>query len=107
MKKLCLVSWGTLVMLTLLIGCVAYIPEPGPYEVYAPGPPPAPIVVVAPAVPYPGAVWIGGFWTYHGNNWAWRHGYWERGPHAGAVWVPGGWHDAGRHGYGWKSGHWR
>ena len=46
-------------LLITLMGCLAYVPPPPVDAVYAPGPPPAPVVEVAPAVPYPGAVWIG------------------------------------------------
>ena len=61
---------GALLMVTLVVGCVAYVPAPAPspYAAYAPGPPPEAIVEVAPAIPYPEAVWIGGFWAFHGGK---------------------------------------
>lgn len=90
----------------LLVGCVAYVPPPG-NGYYAPGPPPEPMVEVRPAIPYPEAVWIGGYWAHYGGRWAWRGGYYDRRPHPGAAWVPGYWHHYGHQGWGWRSGHWR
>ncbi len=40
MKNLCLVFSGALLILTLLGGCVAYVPAQSPYVAYAPVPPP-------------------------------------------------------------------
>ena len=52
-----------------LTGCLAYVPGPPPLDgVYAPGPPPEPVVEVVPAIPYPGAVWLGGYWGYGGHR---------------------------------------
>ena len=107
MKNLCLVVSGALLIMALLGGCVAYAPAPGPYAAYAPVPPPEPLVEVRPAVPYPDAVWIGGYWGYHGGNWALEGGYWDRRPHRGAVWESGHWHHEGSRGWGYKPGHWR
>jgi hypothetical protein len=93
----------------VLAGCLAYVPGPPPmdYGVYAPGPPPEPVVEVVPASPFPGAVWLGGYWGYGGRGWAWNRGYWDRPPRPGAVWAPGYWHHAGPRGWGWRGGHWR
>ncbi len=107
MKTLSLVLSGVLLVFFLLIGCVAYVPGPPPDGVYVPGPPPEPLVDVRPAIPYPDAVWIGGYWGYHGGNWAWRRGYWDRRPHPGATWHSGRWHHHGPRGWGWRPGYWR
>jgi hypothetical protein len=106
MKILSLMVSLFILMGLLLIGCVAYVPPP-PDGYYAPGPPPAPMVEVRPAVPYPEAVWIGGYWAHHGGAWAWRGGYWDRRPHPGAAWSPGYWHHYGNRGWGYRHGYWR
>jgi hypothetical protein len=57
--------------------------------------------------PFPGAVWIDGYWQWRGETWVWIDGSWEAPPAAEAVWVapaqvtiggtvvirPGGWID--------------
>jgi len=55
--------------------------------------PPQPIVEVIPARPYPDAVWIAGYysWHPHRHRYVWRRGYWTHAPHAHAVWTPGRW----------------
>lgn len=88
-------------------GCLAYVPPPPPDGYYAPGPPPAAMVEVRPAVPYPEAAWVDGYWNYYGGQWAWRNGYWDRRPHAGARWESGYWHHYGSRGWGYHPGHWR
>lgn len=52
--------------------------------------PPAPYAEVVPAMPYAGAVWLGGYWGWGGG----RH-----------QWVPGRW-DAHRPGYAWRPYAW-
>ena len=66
--------------------------DPGGYEsvVVVDAPPPPPYVEVAPAMPYPGAFWIGGYWG------------WSAGRH---QWVPGRW-DRARPGYNWRPHAW-
>ena len=107
MKNLCLIFSSVILILSLLIGCVAYIPGSDPYSAYAPGPPPEAIVEVRPAIPFPDAVWLAGFWALHAGNWVWNNGSWGRRPHPGATWNPGNWHHAGPRGWGWRPGHWR
>ena len=67
--------------------------------------PPPPQVEVIPAVPYAGAVWIGGAWEWRGGRHVWvggryvrpRAGYvyqahrWERTPAGRWRHSPGGW----------------
>ena len=90
-----------------LAGCLAYVPGPPPLDaVYAPGPPPEAMVEVVPVAPYPGAVWIGGYWGWGSAGYAWNRGYWGRPPHPGAAWAPGRWHHYPR-GYAWHPGRWR
>lgn len=89
----------------LSAGC-AVVPAPVPVastEIYAPdAPPPAPVEVV-PAVPFVGAVWVGGYWNWSGGRHVWVPGhyvranpgyrwqphYWQRRP-GGGWWLRGG-----------------
>ena len=69
MRKLLLFLLISLFAAIALAGCLAYVPGPPPMDgVYAPGPPPEPVVEVVPAIPYPGAVWLGGYWGYGGRR---------------------------------------
>ena len=52
--------------------------------------PPAPYFEVIPVLPFPGALWIGGYWGWQGG----RH-----------YWVPGRYERA-RPGYGWNAHSW-
>ncbi len=75
--------------------------------VYADTPPPQAQYEVVPALPYLGAVWIAGFWNWHGGRHAWVPGRWTRpqhGHHRG--WAPHRWVPTPR---GWhlQGGHWR
>jgi hypothetical protein len=67
--------------------------------------PPAPIVEYVPASPYPGFVWIDGFWGWNGG-WYWTAGHYSRPPYRGAAWVAGAWVRGGR-GWAWHGGRWR
>jgi hypothetical protein len=67
--------------------------------------PPAPHVEAVPVVPYPGAVWIGGYWSWSGRRHGWVPGRWER-SRPGYAWTPHRWeHRGGRwhlHAGGWS-----
>lgn len=52
--------------------------------------PPAPRVEVYGAPPYPGYIWIGGFWRWNGSGHVWVPGRWAA-PHPGYRWVPRHW----------------
>lgn len=95
MKRLILSAMAAILLSTSVIGCTAYVAGP---------PPPARYEAVGVA-PYPGAVWIDGYWTWNGR-WVWHRGYWGRRPYAGAVWHRGVWVHAG-HGWKWRRGYWR
>ena len=69
--------------------------------------PPPMLVDVPPPLPFPGAVWIGGFWTWQGN-WVWEQGRWLAPPpnyyyfgpyyenrNGMVVFVPGHWRREG------------
>ncbi|HWH85007.1 MAG TPA: hypothetical protein VNU71_22510 [Burkholderiaceae bacterium] len=66
--------------------------------------PPAPYVEVVPAIPFAGAVWIGGYWGWAGGRHQWHPGRWER-PRPGYSWRAHSWvNQGGRwhlHGGGW------
>ena len=88
------------ICLSLLSACV--VAPVGPYASYgyaneageaiavAGVPPPAPYVEVRPAMPYVGAVWIGGYWNWYGGRHVWVPGYWGAG-RPGYVWNPYRW----------------
>jgi WXXGXW repeat (2 copies) len=57
-----------------------------------------------PAVPYQGAVWIDGEWTWSGGKYIYVRGHWDR-ARSGHSWVRGSWEHT-NHGYHWHKGHW-
>jgi len=57
-----------------------------------------------PVVPYAGAVWIDGEWTWSGGSYVYVRGHWDR-PRNGRVWVRGNW-ERGQRGWRWHRGHW-
>ena len=57
-------------------------------------PPPAPYAEVVPVVPYPGAVWISGYWGWSGGRHQWVPGYYER-PRPGYRYEPHRWESQG------------
>jgi hypothetical protein len=67
--------------------------------------PPAAIAEYIPVSPYPGYIWVGGYWGWRGG-WYWVGGHYSRPPVRGAVWIGGGWARGGR-GWVWHGGHWR
>ena len=82
-------------------------PATGPYDqqtVVVDVAPPAPYVEVVPVIPYPGAIWIGGYWGWNGGRHHWEPGRWDRG-RPGYNWRPHAWvNQGGRwhlHGGGW------
>ena len=48
--------------------------------------PPPMLVEVPPPSPFVGAVWTGGYWTWHGS-WVWAAGRWSAPPQPGYAWV--------------------
>jgi hypothetical protein len=76
----------------------------GDAAVYAPTAPPAPYAEVQPAIPFAGAIWIGGFWNWSGDRYSWVPGRYER-PRAGYQWEQRRWTQGSR---GWQlQGGWR
>ena len=85
----------------LLSACVvAPYPRYGGYSQPVPAdggvivdvPPPAPYVEVVPAIPFAGAVWLRGYWGWHGGSHRhhWVPGRWDR-PRPGHQWRPHTW----------------
>lgn len=52
--------------------------------------PPPPYVEVVPAIPFAGAVWIGGYWGWSGGRHQWVPGRWEH-PRPGYSWRAHAW----------------
>jgi len=48
--------------------------------------PPAMLVESPPPPPFPEAVWVGGYWVWHGD-WVWAHGHWMGPPRPNYAWV--------------------
>jgi hypothetical protein len=83
----------------LLSGCIVVPAHRGGYHVAEPAvvvdvPPPSPYVEVQPAMPYPGAVWVDGYWGWRGGRHHWVPGYYER-PRAGYRYEPNRWESRG------------
>ena len=88
-----------------LAGCVVAPARPVYADetvMVAPPPPQGEVIGVA---PYPGQVWIGGYWGWNGGRHVWMPGRWEA-PRAGYGYVPHSWMRDGR---GWRQqpGYWR
>jgi hypothetical protein len=97
--------------LATLGGCAVY-PAGGPYYggpadqvVVAPYGPPPLVAESYGVAPYPGDLWIGGYWGWSGGRHVWTPGRWEH-PRAGYHWVPRTWE---QHGNQWhqRGGHWQ
>jgi hypothetical protein len=89
----------------MLSACVvAPYPRPVAYAQPAPAPmepqvvvdvaPPPPYVEVVPAIPFPGALWIGGYWGWSGGRHVWMPGRYEH-PRPGFEWRPHTWVNQG------------
>jgi hypothetical protein len=57
--------------------------------------PPAPRVIVRPPIPFIGAFWTDGYWSWNGRSYVWVDGQWVQ-PVAGRRWSPWRWEQ--RHG---------
>jgi hypothetical protein len=70
---------------------VAYVPPPPPAQpMYVETAPPEPLVEVRPALPFAGAVWIPGYWNWHGRHHVWVGGHWSA-PVPGSNWEGTRW----------------
>ena len=87
-----------------LTGCV--VAPVGPYynePVVAVAPPPPQPEYIGVA-PYPGYVWLGGYWGWQTNRHVWIGGHWEA-PRPGYRWSPHRW-DQGPRGWREAPGRW-
>jgi hypothetical protein len=97
---------AVLVACALLGGCIV-TPAPGYYGgggAVVTVAPPAPQVEVVGVAPYPGYVWMGGYWNWVGGQHVWVAGHWHEG-RPGYHWVPHQW-VAARGGWRMAPGHW-
>jgi hypothetical protein len=78
--------------------------DPGA-AVYAPVAPPASYVEVQPAIPFAGAIWIGGYWNWSGGRYSWVRGRYEH-PRDGYRYEPRRWTQSSRGGWQMNGG-WR
>lgn len=100
-------------LLTLgIAGCVVAPPGPVAYDggyattaVYAPVAPPAPYYEVQPAAPFPGAIWINGYWNWSGGRHVWTPGRYER-PRPGYHYREPRWSQGPRGGWQLHGGGW-
>ena len=90
-----------------LSACVVapYAPYPSEPVVIAQQPPPPPYAEVVPVAPYPGAVWISGYWGWARNRHEWVPGRYER-PRPGYRWRPHRWQPHARGGWQLEGGVW-
>ena len=109
MKRIfCIIA--AVILIPLLSSCATYV---------RPVPPPLQNEIVS-ASPYPGAVWVGGYWVWMHGGYVWIPGSWRSAPppmqvevigvapYSGAEWVPGHWAWRYRYGrYVWIRGHYR
>lgn len=79
-------------------------PAPGPEEVEVA--PPPPIAELRPAIPFAGAIWIGGDWHWDGHRHVWIAGRWSA-ARPGQDWAPGHWAKGPRGHWHHVPGHWR
>lgn len=82
---------AALLLAAALLGGCAVVTPYDPYGVAVVAPAPAVIGVA----PYPGALWIDGYWTRRGSGREWVPGRWERGH---------GWQGRGYEGHGERGG---
>lgn len=99
MSSLKLVAAAALSTLALSACVVAPYPRqaayyPGAGEFVTDVAPPPPYAEVIPVAPFPGALWIGGYWGWSGGRHAWTGGRWER-PRSGYGWSPHRWEQRG------------
>jgi hypothetical protein len=51
--------------------------------------------------------WVAEEWTWSGNTYVYKPGYWALPPRDGQTWIPGHWEKREhRAGYFWHPGHW-
>lgn len=96
---------GALATATLSACVIAPAPYPSEPVVVVRQPPPQPYAEVVPVAPYPGAIWISGYWGWTRNRHEWVPGHYER-PRPGYHWQPHRWHQQPRGGWSLEGGVW-
>ena len=91
----------TLALPLTLGACVA---EPGYYGGAVYLAPPYPRVEYYGTAPYPGYVWLGGYWNWAPSGYYWVRGRWAA-PRPGYRWEPHRWVNGG-HGWRMTGGRW-
>jgi hypothetical protein len=90
-------SAQALALSLMVSGCMLPPPDHPPIaDPTADSSPPAPLPEVAIDSPWPGGIWLQGFWSWDGSRYVWMPGKWER-PHDGWSWQPHRWVRRGRH----------
>lgn len=90
----------SLLLTMVLAGCAApptppiEIPGEGDVTVVASPPPPSRPPEPTTDSPWPGAVFLSGYFTWDGRAWAWIGGHWEDG-RPGFAWTPSRWERRG------------
>lgn len=89
--------------LSLMLSACAV--EPGGYYGGAVlvAPPPPRVEYYGPA-PYPGYIWLGGYWNWAPSGYVWVRGHWAA-PRPGYRWVPHRWQHTS-HGWRMSGGRW-
>jgi hypothetical protein len=82
--------------------------RPAPPAMTVSVPPPAAVIEQPSPEPYPGAVWMAGYWDYRPDigRHVWVAGRWTRAPRPGVVWMPPRWEPDGHGRYHMLQGHW-
>ncbi|MFO1224203.1 MAG: hypothetical protein U1E90_14005 [Burkholderiaceae bacterium] len=108
-------GWRAALMATCLAGLTGCVVAPlgyydadgnyaGEAAVVSDAAPPAPYHETVGVAPFVGAVWLAGYWNWHGGRYAWVPGRWGH-PRPGYVWHPYRW---APYGHRWAlSGGWR
>jgi hypothetical protein len=101
----CVRNTAVVLALSLALGACVVVPARG---YYVGGPvavePPPPRVEAYGVAPYPGYVWLDGYWSWVGGRHEWVGGHWEA-PRAGYRWEPHHWVRA-RDGWHLHGGRW-
>jgi hypothetical protein len=100
-------SLFTAAALFALAGACVPPPPTGPVDESAlviEAAPPEPVPEAISDPPWPGAVWIGGYWNWTGVRFVWLGGRWER-PTPGFRWMPHRWERRAGH-FRFVPGHW-
>ena len=97
------------IALVTALACACALVPVGPSvqgEVIIEAAPPPTQVEAIPVAPYPGGVWIEGYWHWNGVRYVWYGGHYER-PRPGWVWVAHRWYRGPRGRWHFVRGHWQ